>query len=695
MKYNKFNLSQNSGVTLVALIISLIIILILAGITLSLTLGNQGVVDRAEESTTSFLIQAEKQEIHVAFTTLNSERLLNKNVEINAGNLEKQIWLNGNTVTVEEDESNNFVISFTKTGHQYIMTPSGEFTGFNNIPTIDATDDPDNPTPDDPEEPEINIPDLTDIYVTLYTDGTLSFSNNEETVEGKTVSNSYGNTKNSYYENDSDVPWNSKLSSITTVSFENQIVPSSTMRWFANCSNLTQINNIENLNTYRTTTMRSMFYGCSKLTNIDVSHFDTSNVTSMQSMFCNSSSLQSLDLSSFDTSNVTNMRSLFYGCTGLTNINLSSFNTSNVTDMVNMFWNCSKLTYLNLSNFDTSNVTNMSYMFGGYNTSMLFTEIRGLENFNTSNVTNMCAMFQNCTKLKSIDLSSFDTSKVENMSYMFSTTPSLIRIYIGDGWNTDKVTESTSMFYSCSYLTGGNRTKYSSSYKDVSRAKADLPSQAGYLTLVGSNINSRTNNREIEYIESTGTQYFDPLYWADQDTKFDIVMESIDWGDYKNVFGVRTGDNSSGSWVYTNRYAIWLYKNQNYIFHLGKDENKKSDLLNHSYINTKFHLTVENGKLTIQDIKNNYDMEISQFDKVANFRTDYSVYVGALTNGTNDVLNLCKYKLYSLKIYEGDTLVKDFTPVYNTVLNQPGMYDNVNEKFYYGMGSNFFSYPQT
>ena len=37
------------------------------------------------------------------------------------------------------------------------------------------------------------------------------------------------------------------------------------------------------------------------------------------------------------------MRSMFSGCSSVTNINLSNFNTNNVTDMGFMFNGCSKL----------------------------------------------------------------------------------------------------------------------------------------------------------------------------------------------------------------------------------------------------------------------------------------------------------------------------------------------------------------
>lgn len=89
------------------------------------------------------------------------------------------------------------------------------------------------------------------------------------------------------------------------------------------------------------TNMRSMFYGCGRLTDIDFgANFDTSNVTNMSYMFGSCDALINLDLSSFDTSNVTDMRNMFSNCWKLEDLDLSSFDTSKVEDMSFMFYQC-------------------------------------------------------------------------------------------------------------------------------------------------------------------------------------------------------------------------------------------------------------------------------------------------------------------------------------------------------------------
>ena len=79
--------------------------------------------------------------------------------------------------------------------------------------------------------------------------------------------------------------------------------------------------------------MSYMFYGCKKITNLDLSSFDTKNVTNMKSMFEGCKKITQLDLTPFDTKNVTKMFSIFSACMNLTSLDLSSFDTENVTNI--------------------------------------------------------------------------------------------------------------------------------------------------------------------------------------------------------------------------------------------------------------------------------------------------------------------------------------------------------------------------
>ena len=105
----------------------------------------------------------------------------------------------------------------------------------------------------------------------------------------------------------SDRGWNSYMTDIATVVFDDSFANApnitSTAYWFADCSSLTEIRGIGNLNTSNVTTMLWMFCGCTSLSSIDLSGFNTANVTDMSYMFMRTG-FTSLDISSFIFSSV-------------------------------------------------------------------------------------------------------------------------------------------------------------------------------------------------------------------------------------------------------------------------------------------------------------------------------------------------------------------------------------------------------
>ena len=255
-----------------------------------------------------------------------------------------------------------------------------------------------------------------------------------------------------------DIPewFNDIKTFVTAVVFDpsfDEARPQSTSHWFSNMKNLESITGMEYLHTNEVRTMKNMFATCSKLTEIDLSHFYTAYVTDMSGMFQFSNKLTSLDLSSFNTASVTTMSSMFTNCSGLTSLDLSNFNTANVTQMVLMFQNCSHLTSLDLTSF------------------------------NTANVTDMRSMFYNCEGLTSLDLGQFNTANVTDMSQMFRFCIGLTTIYVGNGWNTDNVTSSSYMFSGATDLMGGQGTTYDASHTDKEYAHIDGgTSNPGYFT---------------------------------------------------------------------------------------------------------------------------------------------------------------------------------------------------------------------
>ena len=112
---------------------------------------------------------------------------------------------------------------------------------------------------------------------------------------------------------------------------------------FANCSNLSNITGIENLNTSKVESMWNMFAGCTALTSLDLRSFDMSNVKTTTTMFFACLSLATLYVGNWNTANVTDMSYMFTYCP-METLDLSGWNTAKVTNMTCMFHSCSNLT---------------------------------------------------------------------------------------------------------------------------------------------------------------------------------------------------------------------------------------------------------------------------------------------------------------------------------------------------------------
>lgn len=196
--------------------------------------------------------------------------------------------------------------------------------------------------------------------------------------DSKTLTFYYDGNKDSYGENAYDLNeengtpgWinNSNPNKIQKVVFTSSFQnarPVSTYEWFSNQPSLTEIVDIQYLNTSEVENMSKMFFMCSGLKELDLSGFDTRNVTDMSLMFDGSKGLTSLNLSSFDTQNVSNLEHMFVYCENLKILDLRSFNTSNVINMNSMFYYCDKLKTIAVgTNWNTANVESSDNMFTG------------------------------------------------------------------------------------------------------------------------------------------------------------------------------------------------------------------------------------------------------------------------------------------------------------------------------------------
>lgn len=178
---------------------------------------------------------------------------------------------------------------------------------------------------------------------------------------------------------------------------------------------------------------------------------------------------------------------------------------------------------------------------------------------------------------------------------------------------------------------------------------------------------------ELEYIQSTGTQYIDTGFKANNNTHVLMDSEFLETPSSNTaLFGARTSAN-----------------NKNYAM-LFIPSYFRSDY-NTSYtqtwsISAKIRRIYDKNKQTTR-----IDGDNQSYSNVK-FQTDYNLTLFAI-NAAGTVLWFASMRLFSCKIYDNGTLIRDFIPCKNAA-GVIGLYDLVNSKFYANAGKGVFTAGQ-
>ena len=322
---------------------------------------------------------------------------------------------------------------------------------------------------------------------------------------------------------------------------------------FVGCHQLTSLD-VSSFNTDKVTNMYAMFGDCPKLTSLDLSGFKTTKLTDMSLMFHDCSQLQTIYVGDgWSTTDVTNSSNMFKNCTSLVGGMGTTYDASHIdkayahidggpsnpgyftakteayacytpsNTTLTFYYDTRRssrtgTTYDLNTNYDTpgwitddtyASVTKVVFDPSFADARPLSTVawfknmenlhfIEGVKYLNTSEVYLMPQMFYGCSSITSLDLSSFNTSKVSVMNHMFNRCANLRTIYVGDGWSTSAVNQSSNMFYGCTSLVGGMGTTYSSS-NPTNKTYAHIdggPSNPGYFTDKNATLRGDVNGRD-------------------------------------------------------------------------------------------------------------------------------------------------------------------------------------------------------
>ena len=436
-------MKSKNGITLIALIITIIVMLILVGVTVTTAIKG-GLFSSAKQAAKGTTIAREKEQIISAYSTTIAKTLkkdanvydLQKELDDTVGADKTAVTIladgtfnilfnetkhnfNLNNGKVEEKELDNTKMAFFDTGEN-VRTKMINLAGGDQIQywfyivniSIDAIKRYEG-TPD--------LSKMTDENIVSWTTAYEAYKQNPNTYnnfvpEGTELCPIYMWFEKSGNKKIRDIYGNTNLAEITDENIEKE-VETGTIYWWS-----------ESNNVYLNPDSSSMFKSLAYVSDLSgIKGFNTKFVENMECIlvsFANQSLKDFDDLANWNTSNVTNMSSAFGGYAFLENID-------------------------GIKNWDTSNVTKMMYMFGSpdFCPSNII-DLSALANWNVSNVTNMQDMFYGCPVTNLSALANWNVSNVTSMTYMFFNCPITDASGIND-WNISKATDFTSMFSGC------------------------------------------------------------------------------------------------------------------------------------------------------------------------------------------------------------------------------------------------------
>lgn len=358
----KIEKQKNKGITLIALVITIIVLLILAGVTITTLTGENGILTKASEAKSQTEVATEKEQVGIAYMSAD----MNKTGEVvTVAELQAELDKMAKTLVSDngdgtfnvffEDSKNNYKVE-NGTVSEIVLTDEKMNLEKGSIQTIDKQ------TNEIIKEEKVAIlktnPDLGGTSVTE-----VYFIDSGKNDPKQYLKDTYGIDE----ANILDVSYNENCLPV----YRGKV---GTIYYVASQGN-TYLNSEENGGGYRLVGKSNKLVACKSLKKIDFTNLNTKYAVNMAQMFrfagCNAKEtgeyLEIIYGSNFDTSNVKTMEYM-YAQVGMKDIILpEKFNTKNVENMGHMFFAQSMdspVENIHLGeNFDTSNVTNMQSMF--------------------------------------------------------------------------------------------------------------------------------------------------------------------------------------------------------------------------------------------------------------------------------------------------------------------------------------------
>lgn len=176
---------------------------------------------------------------------------------------------------------------------------------------------------------------------------------------------------------------------------------------------------------------------------------------------------------------------------------------------------------------------------------------------------------------------------------------------------------------------------------------------------------------ELEYIQSSGTQYIDTGFKPDSNTRVLMEVTPIDSGLDSWIFSARTARLKKEL-----SCAIYFAQNKEWAFCYGQKETKSS-------ISSEEKTLIDFNKNVVSLNSNSITLQNYSFS------CEYNLFL-LCNNTAGETKGYASATVYFCKIYDNGLLVRDFIPCKNSS-GKVGLFDLISQKIYSNAGAGEFT----